>query len=147
MPHLQVLCIPIPQPRQRSAMIAGQVRTYTPTRHPVNVYKAELQLAFAQQCGGWPVADEPLWVRVLFVLPLPVSKRRKSQPGRRHCGCKPDLDNLLKSTIDALTGLAWTDDGRIAQCDAVKVYGGVDETPHVEIEFGTFTGGSFDVHA
>lgn len=38
-----------------------------------------------------------------------------------HTG-KPDIDNCLKFVLDALNGLAWTDDRQIVQVSGVKVW-------------------------
>lgn len=51
---------------------------------------------------------------------------------------KLDCDNVAKSILDSLNGLAWRDDSRVSQLEVVKVYAGWNENPHVEIEFGTF---------
>ncbi len=73
--------------------------------------------------------DGPLSVRMVFALPRPASAPRS----RRHPDRKPDLDKLLRSTMDALTdaGLI-ADDARVVEFTRLaKVYafdgpGGVD---------------------
>jgi len=36
---------------------------------------------------------------------------------------KPDVDNLVKLTMDALTGIAWDDDTQVVSVHAHKMYG------------------------
>ncbi|HHK41746.1 MAG TPA: RusA family crossover junction endodeoxyribonuclease, partial [Planctomycetaceae bacterium] len=46
---------------------------------------------------------------------------------------RPDLDNLVKSTKDALNGLAWRDDSQVVELSAGKCYASGNELPGVEI--------------
>lgn len=134
-----VYAVPIAQPRQRSAVVAGQVRTYTPAKHPVNIFKGQVVLDWRRTVGDMSPIDEPMWLRVLFALPRPKAKcRKKDGTSRLRHASKPDIDNLVKSLVDALTGLAWTDDRLISEVHATKVYAGVGEQPHVEVCYGVF---------
>lgn len=65
--------------------------------------------------------DGPLALRVAFTLPRPKSaSKRRTLPDTR-----PDLDKLLRSTCDAIgeAGL-WTDDARVVEITATKVWPG-----------------------
>jgi len=65
--------------------------------------------------------DGPLALRVTFTLARP-----KSAPKRRTLpDTRPDLDKLLRSTCDAIgeAGL-WTDDARVVEITAAKVWPG-----------------------
>jgi len=132
--RFHVPSIPIAQPRQRSAVIAGHVRTYTPTKHPVNGFKASVQSALASVHHGPPL-EGPLRLMACFVLPRPKNKiwKTRDMPRLWHAK-KPDVDNLLKSLKDAMTGLAWRDDSQVCYVSAVKVVADGDEQPHVEVE-------------
>ena len=44
---------------------------------------------------------------------------------------KPDLDNYIKSTLDALNGVIWTDDATIVELNTSKWYA---DDPRIEIE-------------
>ena len=126
--------VPDAQPRQRHAIIAGHVRNYTPARHPVNAFKAAMQLALRDAYDGPPL-DGPLYLDVIFVLPRRAVDTRKTKPNPRLMHPrKPDVDNLLKSLKDALTGLAWRDDSQVSTVHAVKCYASGNEQPHVEVE-------------
>ena len=43
---------------------------------------------------------------------------------------KPDLDNIAKSILDSLNGIAWQDDSQIVNIWISKHY---DEEPHTEV--------------
>ena len=110
-----VECIPVAQPRQRHAIIAGHVRNYLPNKHPVQQFKHEVRQAFAaKRPAGWDVRA-PVEVRLVFSFPRPASKTKKrgENPPYPKTG-KPDADNLAKAVLDALNGLAWNDDSQVA---------------------------------
>ena len=48
-------------------------------------------------------------VRVKRKAPKSMAKSRESQPDI----CRPDLDNIIKSVLDALNGVAWRDDCQV----------------------------------
>jgi Holliday junction resolvase RusA-like endonuclease len=59
----------------------------------------------------------PVMVKVLLKLKTADPKR----DGAHHAVCgRQDLDKLLRCTLDALTGIAYHDDGQIAQVIAAK---------------------------
>jgi Holliday junction resolvase RusA-like endonuclease len=125
--------VPIAQPRQRMAIIAGRPRNYTPTTHPVNAFKALAKLAYAKRTAYGP-ADGPLTVSITFIMPRPKNKVWKQKPMPRYCHIKkPDLDNLVKAVLDALNGLAWRDDAQIHTLHISKVVAAGDEQPHVQV--------------
>lgn len=126
--------VPVAQPRQRSAVIAGHVRTYTPATHPVHTFKASCQLCLRDAYSGPPI-DGAIMLSALFVLPRPKSKTKKRGPNARypHTG-RPDIDNLLKSLADSLAGLAWHDDRQVSGVQATKVVASASEAPHVDVQ-------------
>jgi len=106
---------------------------YTPTGSPVNVYKAALQAAAGNL--DVPITDAPLRVAVTFVMDRPKKLLGKKSPaGRIPYARKPDLDNFLKSTLDALNGFLWHDDSQVWFVAAEKVYRAMDEQPGVIIQ-------------
>lgn len=148
--RIVVPAVPVPQPRQKHRAFktkSGAVRThnYTPTRDPVNVYKATVKAALEKVYKDAPI-DEPLIVNLLFVMPRPATKpawiKKQSRweqawkSGQRvPCAAKGrnDRDNLMKSTQDALNELLFTDDGLIWSGTTDKLHAGSSEQPHVEI--------------
>lgn len=59
-------------------------------------------------------------IAIEFHLPAP-KRRTRAAPT-----VKPDLDKLLRSTLDAMTGLAYHDDAQIVDAHPRKVYAGAD---------------------
>lgn len=73
-----------------------------------------------------PIVDCEVAVAITFRLTRPRAHRnargelRSGAP--RRPAVKPDLDKLLRSTLDALTGVAFDDDARVVQVSAAKIY-------------------------
>ena len=53
------------------------------------------------------------------------------ESGAIGCGTKPDADNIAKAVLDALNGLAYTDDSKVTRLVVVKLYG---TEPRVEVK-------------
>lgn len=88
------------------------------------------RIAWAGHGHGWRPYDGPCSVDLEFVVPRPVSTpKRRTPPAIR----KPDVDKLLRAVLDALTGVAWTDDARVIDTRARKRLAELDETPGVYI--------------
>lgn len=87
----------------------------------------------AQQRGMRP-SMRPIVVRLGFFLRRPQSHFNSSGAlGRRallYHAKRPDLDKLVRTVLDALTGIAWIDDSQVCQIDATKQYG---EQPGVAV--------------
>lgn len=128
--------IPVAQPRQRHrvATIGGRAMAlnYTPTRDPVNAFKAAAKMAAAEAYQGEPL-DVPVSVLVRFVFPRPASVRKKDGTERMPNLARPDLDNLFKALADALNGQLWADDSRIYQANLNKFKAAAGEQPHTEV--------------
>lgn len=83
---------------------------------------------------GWVVLDGPVMASVVFTFERPAGhwgtgrnagRLKPSAPGRPER--YPDLSKLLRSTEDALTGVAWSDDARVVEYGRLaKVYAGED---------------------
>ena len=70
----------------------------------------------------------PVTVSLWFTLPQPqtrAAKPRSADPRKRIPvpDTKPDLDKLVRGTLDALNKVAFEDDARVVQLDAFKKYG------------------------
>lgn len=117
--------IPAPQGSKRYAGHRANRYGPDPTKRlPVLVessakvapWRAVVAQVAALKCHG--ILDGPVSVTVSFVLPRP-----KSLPKRVvHMVKKPDLDKLVRSTLDALSGVAYVDDNRVTLIIAKKRY-------------------------
>lgn len=80
-----------------------------------------------------PVLTEPLVVRLFFTVPRPVSVSVTKRP---YPIVKPDVDNLVKPTHDAITNAGiWKDDAQVISIITSKAYAGFfhpDGTPAMD---------------
>jgi crossover junction endodeoxyribonuclease RusA len=74
--------------------------------------KAGIHEVFAAQ-------DVPVRMAATFVFLKPKSAPRS----RTRPTVKPDLDKLLRSTYDALSGVLYADDAQVVSCALEKIYG------------------------
>lgn len=124
---------PIPQPRHRAVSIGGKARLYLPTKHPVQPYKEAVALMARQAHPGEPL-EGALSCRLVFILPRPKGRTRKTRPNPRYYStARPDVDNLAKAVLDALNGLLFRDDSQIATLMIVKQVANSDEQPSTEV--------------
>ncbi len=63
----------------------------------------------------------PVAVEVVVMRSLPVSLERKTRQVTRPDTYKPDADNILKSVLDALTGVAYEDDAQVTTATVRKM--------------------------
>lgn len=126
---------PVEQARPRATRMGKGIRLYDPKK--VTVFKRKLGLLAKQQMldRGLEPYDGPLEVCMEFYRPVQASLSQKER-SRRLSGVhrptvKPDLDNYIKSTSDALNGIIWTDDNCIVSLAADKFY---SEKPHLTVE-------------
>jgi Holliday junction resolvase RusA-like endonuclease len=82
----------------------------------------------------------PIGVDIEFVMPRPKSLIWVKKPMPR-CPCRdvPDIDNLAKAVLDALSKLVWRDDRQIFFLRVYKWYAAGDETPHTRVKIKTTT--------
>jgi Holliday junction resolvase RusA-like endonuclease len=114
---------PVPQPRPRVTTRGGFGRAYTPTSHPINVYRQAIAMA-ATAAGAMPTDRAPLTLIVDLVFARPKSHYRKS--GLRDDAPKlprPDCSNCVKGIEDALNGIAWIDDTQVGKVIVEKTWG------------------------
>lgn len=126
---------PVEQARPRATPMGKGIRLYDPKK--VSIFKRQLGMLARQQMldRGLDPFDGPLEVRMEFYRPVQASISKKER-SRRLSGVhrptvKPDLDNYIKSTSDALNGILWVDDNLIISLEAKKFYA---ERPHLTVE-------------
>ena len=124
---------PVALGRARVAVISGHARMYTPKESAQHKGAVAAWARLANVCLA--PDDQALGVDVVAVWEWPASwpKRRivaavvALDNDRAMFGVpkssRPDVDNVAKLVLDALNGIAFSDDGHVAQLRAAKVYG------------------------
>lgn len=120
---------PVPQLRPRVSSRGGYVRVYDPPK--VANFKRILRSLAVNQYARPPLLG-PLSVSLTFYRPVQKSisqtERERRLSNESKPVVKPDTDNYIKSTLDALTGVLWHDDAQI-----VKITGGKRYSDHPKI--------------
>lgn len=109
-------------PKAKGSVRLGREGTYNPSARGMLEMKKYVQ----QSLGGvkQPLFKGPLLVIVQYRIPAPLSlpeRKRKPQSCLPHAR-RPDGDNLDKFLGDALNGVLWEDDSRIAFSFRSKVW-------------------------
>lgn len=115
---------PTPQLRPRASARGGRVRVYDPPK--VHQFKNLLHGLALTQYKRPPLMGA-LEVDLIFYRPVQRSLS-KTESARRLSNeskpiVKPDVDNYVKATLDALTGVLWHDDSQIVKLVSEKRYG------------------------
>ena len=118
--------------KARPRFAKGSGRTYTPKT--TLYYENLVKVSFMEQCKTWQITDKPCAAVISAFFPIPKSttKARKAlmQLDKIKPTRKPDLDNIAKSILDSLNGIAWQDDSQIVNIWISKHY---DVEPHTEV--------------
>ena len=124
MSTFRVSGVPAPQGSKTGYIRGGRVVLVESSKKVKPWRAAVAQAATRAHLHTEPI-DGPVDVGVEFILPRP-----KALPKRVvHMVRKPDLDKLIRSTLDALLGVAYVDDNRVRAITAVKRYQSPGETP------------------
>lgn len=102
----------VPFKRRTKATHAGNhFRVYTPIES-----QHEEQMVAAAYKGKLYEGPVVLELHIYRTLPKSRPKRVKSEPDTY----KPDIDNIIKSVMDGLNGVAYKDDSQVVEIKAVK---------------------------
>ena len=125
-----------PQGKQRPRFSRISKTVYTPTK--TAKYEKKIAKAYADAGGKCIPADCYVSVSVCAFFPIPKSY---SQAKRQACidrelrpDKKPDMDNILKSVLDALNGVAYADDKQVVELIGRKYYTETDGFLFVVVE-------------
>lgn len=123
---LDVLGIPAPKGSGRAMLIAGRARFIASSSGANAKRQTSWARAVAQVAIGLTLIDGPVRVSIAFRVPRPAGHRTKRGELRTSAplypAVAPDLDKLTRCTLDALTGLAFTDDARVVALTVTKQY-------------------------
>lgn len=100
-------------------------------------YERALCMAYWAEHAGKRPLDGPLTIRIKAIFPIPKSKPKQEQElmrrGEIKPTCRPDMDNIQKSVLDALNKVAFPDDKAVTWLIGQKIYGDVPGV-YVEID-------------
>src|SRR5262245_61845112 len=133
--RFEVLGKPQPQGSTRAFIPKGWKRAVITTDNTrmkpwrQEVGQAALMAVIWPKGGTTPAFPvEPVELTVRFYFARPKSASVKKRPGHT---VKPDVDKLLRATLDSLTGILYADDAQVVETHCRKHYGGPER---VEIE-------------
>lgn len=117
---------PIGSPRPRFRNTGRFVQTYMPTSYTKHKDYIREQMPKT-------LLDKNLKVTLLFYFKPPKSwsKRKKLLAIGQYKRTKPDIDNLIKTVLDAANEKVWNDDNQIVEIRSIKQYA---ETPKIIME-------------
>lgn len=109
--------------RPRVTMLGGHARAYTPK--PTKEYEDAIAKAYRAAGGEMFPAGIPLHIIIVAYIAPPASASKKEKERLLEARIpvkKPDIDNIAKVVLDALTGVAYEDDSRVADLLIHKRY-------------------------
>lgn len=121
-----------PQGKGRPRFVRATGRAYTPAK--TRSYESDLRLAAQDAMGARPPIAGPVRVDIRASLPIPPSWSKSKRAGAAlnliRPTSRPDADNFLKATADALNSVVWRDDAQIVEATVTKRY---SDTPALEV--------------
>jgi len=121
--YFEVKGNPVPKARARTVRKGGRTWSFTPKKVAVweKIVKEEAAKHFERPIIG------PIMISMIFYMDRPASRRKDIW-----VPTTPDLDNLEKSVLDALNGVAYDDDRFVVAKNSQKKYIRREE-PHITI--------------
>ena len=112
-------------PKARARVVTKGKRRFAFTPKRVKEWEEKVKEEASKHFEA--ASDWPVVVSLVFYMPRPKSRRHDFW-----VPTTPDLDNLEKSILDALNGVAYTDDRLVVAKSASKRYAGADG-PYVQV--------------
>ena len=115
------------QAKQRPRFNVKNGRAYTP-QQTVN-YENYVKVCYMDYMNqfGWDPLKGSINAEIEVFMQVPKSDSKKIKEaklsGKIRPQVKPDVDNLCKTILDALNGLAYDDDKQVVECTVKKYYG------------------------
>jgi Holliday junction resolvase RusA-like endonuclease len=110
--------LPVPQGSTR-AFVRGGRPIVTSDAKGLGAWRTAIASEARFAMGGLPMLRGPVRVQVEFELPRPASRPKRDRwPDRR-----PDLDKLVRASLDSMTGVVFGDDSQVVRLSASKIYG------------------------
>ena len=126
--------LPVAQPRTKATSRGKFAGVYTPKT--ADVWKACIIQAI--RADEWVISEGPLDLTATFMLPRPKSHYRANGDLKKSAPImhtkKPDLDNLIKAVMDAMTQAGvWRDDSEVSTIRSSKRYASAPNKTGVRI--------------
>ncbi len=119
------------EPRGKGRPIVTKNGTFTPTR--TVEYENFVRMCYIEQCTN-QYLDGPISAEITAYMQIPKSASKKKRAamaaGEILPEKKPDIDNIAKSILDSLNGIAYKDDSSVTALTVRKLY---SEIPRVEV--------------
>ncbi|HCU7192215.1 TPA: RusA family crossover junction endodeoxyribonuclease [Staphylococcus aureus] len=114
----EVFNAPMRSPRPRFLNTSRYAHTYMPTKYTEHKKYLQNQMPKLN-------LENALKIELDFYFPLlkSWSKKKKSEMVGQYKVTKPDIDNLIKTVLDACNGHVWKDDNQITEITSSKRYG------------------------
>ena len=110
--------------RPRFSTRGGFVKTYTPEK--TASYENFVKLCYLNKYKGQKL-DGEIVAEIIAYFPIPKSfskkKRAEAIEGKIKPTKKPDTDNIAKTILDSLNGIAFEDDKQVVALLVKKLYG------------------------
>jgi Holliday junction resolvase RusA-like endonuclease len=124
-----IIAIDIRPQAKQSARFTRNGHSYQPKR--VVDYATQLRCAAISEMKGAPPLTEPVYVWVFATYALPKKSTAADRAIIASGGyvpkpTRPDVDNIMKATLDPLNGIVWRDDALIVEAKVCKRYGEKD---------------------
>lgn len=126
--EVRVYGVPAPQGSKTAFVRGGRAVVVDGSsavgRQKLSSWRSEVARECHNERPSEPLSG-PLFVNIIFFMPKP-----KSAPkGKVWCDKKPDIDKLIRSTFDAMTGVIYNDDSQVVAINARKAYASSEEPP------------------
>lgn len=126
--------VPVPKARPR---VTKTGRTYTPEKSAAYERLVRHIALSSMQKSGLSLAETSVFVEVVAYMPIPASWPRKKRIGALLGGIRPivrpDLDNIVKSVLDACNGVVYGDDSQVCTMVLQKRYETEEHRPSVHV--------------
>lgn len=120
---------PVPQGSKQAYVVKGRAVVTERGRATLGPWRAQIAAVALEHLS------EPLEGPVSVCLAFTFGRPKKHYRTGRHAGellstapslhtTRPDVDKLARAVLDALTGIAFRDDGQVAELSARKTFGG-----------------------